>query len=470
MSETLLSATIAPDDDQLPSPLRASRRRRWTRLALIALAALAYEILWVTTAFDKVNPTDLDVFFIPAARIALAGHPLDIYQLRLGKYPNANGPLGLAPVLLAAWLANLRGWLGDVTLRRALVFAITAPFPLLAGWEAARIVERFSGRLRGLARVLPFLPMALAPELWLSALYYGHVEQVIAVWLTLAALRLLLDRRNIAAGALLGLALLARSDVMLIILPILLILLLRRQVPAAIWLTFGIVDAFMAGILPFLIADTRDTLFSLVAFRSALPVGGGNIWSLSDAPAFQLFGQQYDALLAIGVAILLTIAVLAMRRDLKLTSPDLFGLLTLTTLCVALLIKTLWPYYFQEAALFATVWGLARSVAPLSERGKSWLLRFGELSLAWLPRLAILMCALVAEYGLEAVNYAGWLSPWNVILALLMLIVVVVTLCALFAWPHVIQIFALHPEPSEKDILPGIALSVSTDGEGHAGQ
>jgi hypothetical protein len=426
---------------------------------------LVYEIIWVTTAFDKVNPTDLDVFFFPATRIALAGHPLDIYQLRVGLiYPNANGPLGIAPVLLAAWLAEMRGWLGDVVLRRALVFAITAPFPLLAGWEAARIVERFGGRLRGLARALPYLPMVLAPELWLSALYYGHIEQIIAVWLTLASLRLLIERHAIASGALLGLALLARSDVALIILPVVLLLLLRRQVKTALWFTVGMVDAFMAGIVPFLIADTRDTLFSLVAFRSALPVGGGNIWSLSNANAFLLFGQRYDAILAIGVATLLTVAVLAVRRDLTLTSPDLFGLLALTTLCFALLIKTLWPYYYQEAALFATVWALARSVAPIRERGRSWLMRIAGISLAWLPRLGILTCALVAEYGLEATNYAGWLPPWGLILALLNLIAVTLTFGALLAGPLLLRLLAPPPEAAPRDILPEMALSVSADG------
>jgi hypothetical protein len=472
VSEPLPGASIAPNKeiDENP-PLgqrtaeRMTKRQRWTRRALIALAVLIYEIIWVVTAFDKVNPTDLDVFFFPATRYALAGHPLDIYQLRVGLiYPNANGPLGLAPVLLAAWLADLRGWLGDVMLRRALVFAISAPFPLLAGWEAARIVERVGGRLRGLASLLPYLLMAFAIELWLSALYYGHVEQIIAVWLTLVALRLLVARRAIASGALLGLALLARSDVALIILPIILTLLVRRQVKSAIWLAVGVVDALMAGLLPFLIADTRDTLFSLVAFRSALPVGGGNVWSLSVAHAFVHFGQRYDALLAIGVATLLTLVVLLVRRDLNISSPDMFGVLALSTLCFALLIKTLWPYYYQEAALFATVWGLARSVAPLRDHGKAWLIRIGALSLAWIPRLAILMCALAAEYGLEAVNYQGWLQPWGQILALLNLIIVTLTFGALLVGPRLNQLLTPDQESAPRDILPEMALSAPADG------
>ncbi|HEU0027155.1 MAG TPA: hypothetical protein VFQ25_08570 [Ktedonobacterales bacterium] len=469
MSDLLTERATAPDDERPLAPERSSRRRRWTRRALIILVALAYEAIWVSTAFDKVNPTDLDVFFFPATHFALAGHPLDIYHLRVGqRYPNANGPLGLVPVLLAAWLADLRGWLENVTLRRALVFAIAAIFPLLAGWEVMRVVERFvegmGERLRGLARALPYVPMALAPELWLSALYYGHIEQIIAVWLTLAALRLLMSQRTIASGALLGLALLARSDVALIILPIALTLAARKRIRDALWLALGTMNALLAGLLPFLIADTRDTLFSLVAFRGALPVGGGNIWSLSDAQAFLSFGQRYDALLALSLAALLTLATLALRRDLTIASPDLFGLLTVTTLCFALLIKTLWPYYYLEAALFATVWASARSVEPLRAHGRQWLIRFGELSLAWLPRVGVLFCALVAEYGLEATSYEGWLPPWGLILALLNLIVVTLTFVALLAGPRLIRLFTSHPEAAPRDILPEIALSAPADG------
>jgi hypothetical protein len=462
VSELLSDPAIAAGDDRPLATERSMKRRRWTRRALIVLAALVYEAIWVTTAFDKVNPTDLDVFFFPATHFALAGHPLHIYQLRVGQlYPNANGPLGLAPVLLAAWLASLRGWLENVILRRALVFAIAAIFPLLAGWEAMRIVERYvegvGGRLRGLTRALPYVPMALAPELWLSALYYGHIEQIIAVWLTLAAVRLLMSQHIIASGALLGLALLARSDAALIILPIALILAARQRIRDALWLALGAMNALLAGLLPFLIADTRDTLFSLVAFRSALPVGGGNVWSLSDAPAFLSAGQRYDALLALAAAALLTVAILALRRDLTIASPDLFGLLTLTTLCFALFIKTLWPYYYLEAALFATVWAIARSIEPLRAHGRQWLMRFGEISLAWLPRLGVMVCALVAEYGLEANSYEGWLRPWGLILALLNLIAVTLTFLALLAGPRLMRLFASCPETAARDILPEIA-------------
>ncbi|MGH2504956.1 MAG: hypothetical protein ACRDID_20795, partial [Ktedonobacterales bacterium] len=109
-----------PAASRTPAGLRGLPARlptRWRWRGLLAVAVAAYYVLWALTAFDKVNPTDLDIFFLPAAHIALAGRPLDVYSLRVGIYPNANGPLGLAPVTLAAWLAQWRGWLGDPMLR-----------------------------------------------------------------------------------------------------------------------------------------------------------------------------------------------------------------------------------------------------------------------------------------------------------------------------------------------------------------
>lgn len=465
MNQVRPAAIITPSD-LAPVDKRRSARQRWVMRSFIAAAALIYEVIWVASAFDKINPTDLDVFFWPATHIALMTNPLDIYQLRVGLiYPNANGPLGLIPVYVAAWLAQARGWSGDVMLRRALVFALTAPFPLLIGWEAAALVSRVGGRLRGLARALPYLPVIIAPELWLSALYYGHIEQIIAVWLTLVSLRLLITRRALASGALVGLALLARSDATLIILPIAVTLIARRQFGAAARYALGALGATLAGLTPFLLADSRDTLFSLVTFRSALPVGGGNIWSLSDAPSFIALGQRFDAALALGVALALTLLILVLRRDIKIDSPDVYGLLTVSTLSFALLIKTLWPYYYLEAALFATIWALARSVRPMQERRWRRMSRLeltGALSLAWTPRLLALITALTAEYGLEANDYGGWAPPWSIIVAALNIFTITVASLALVAGPLLAEALMPSVETPPGDILEA-ALSAPAD-------
>src|SRR5579884_3524251 len=92
-------------------------RERWDtwdalapRLGLAGLFAL-YFLLWGVISLLPLNPTDLDVFFFPSARIAAQGHPLLVYSLRYGQvYPNANGPLSLVPLTGVVLLAQHLGW------------------------------------------------------------------------------------------------------------------------------------------------------------------------------------------------------------------------------------------------------------------------------------------------------------------------------------------------------------------------
>lgn len=420
-----------------PRPAQASHatRRRWLRRGALALALAAYFTLWIISAFDKLNPTDLDIFFLPAAKIALAGHPLEVYTLRVGPlYPNANGPLSLAPLTLAAWLAQARGWLGDPVWRRAVVLAVCAPFPLLAGWEALKAVERFGPPLRGWARISSTLPMLLTPLLWLDALYYGHIEQTIVVWLALAAIRMLGDARYLRGGALLGLALLARSDASLIALALLLTLVVYRRWHGALLTTLAMVGVLALGLAPFLLADARDVIFSLFTFRAALQVGGGDLWSLSNTPIVVAIAQHFDATITLAIAALFILIAHAARSDLDLDIPDIYGLVALASFCFALLIKTLWPYYFLESALFATVWALASLPrAGLTQtNGRAWTVWW----LRWLAPLSVTACGVMAEYGLEATNYAGWTSPWTQVNIICELVALTLLLAALLggAW------------------------------------
>ena len=177
---------------------------RWRRLLPggIALLVLLYCGLWNLAARLPLNRTDLDAFFVPAARIALSGHPFNVYSVRfLEKYPNANGPLSLIPLTLASAIASWQGWLSDMELRRVVVMTIFAPFVLLMAREAVAAVDQLRAEpLTGLGRFAAYAVFALSPEVWHSMLFYGHIELPIMLWLTLAGIRQLAARHPARRG------------------------------------------------------------------------------------------------------------------------------------------------------------------------------------------------------------------------------------------------------------------------------
>ena len=92
---------------RLPPPLSlvVHGPLRHATIPLLALAFMAASAVAVLL-FDS-SKTDLDVFFWPSAEIAVHGHPLLVYTLRAGPYPNANGPVSLLPLGLVAAVINL---------------------------------------------------------------------------------------------------------------------------------------------------------------------------------------------------------------------------------------------------------------------------------------------------------------------------------------------------------------------------
>src|SRR5215469_18786812 len=111
--------------------------KRWVPgLGLAALIVL-YLVFWALMSLQITNPTDFDVFFLPSAKIALSGHPFDIYRIRYAvTYPNANGPLSMLPLTVVAALAQRLGIINDFVRCRMLVAVAFAIFPLLLSYEA----------------------------------------------------------------------------------------------------------------------------------------------------------------------------------------------------------------------------------------------------------------------------------------------------------------------------------------------
>jgi hypothetical protein len=333
-----------------------------------------YLALWIALAFLPLSANDLDKVFWPSAKVALGGHPLLVYSVRVNVYPNANGPVSLIPLTALGLVVRALGWLDAPYPRRAAAFALFSVFVLLMARESLAAVERLRGhRIDGYPRLLAYATFGLAPPVWLSVVGYGHIEQPIEVWFLLIAVRWM-DRNWIfRAGIAFGLVVLSRSSAVLLSIPLALATLSRSPaITARLFAAVAITCA--AGILPFYLADKADVAYSLFTYRGGLPVGPGSIWSLtSDGPLAPLV-RHWD-IAAVVAAAVATNLWLATRRG-GLSEARLFAAMSLTSASFALLAKTVWPYYFFEVFVLATIWvagtwrqadGIARLVmAPIA--------------------------------------------------------------------------------------------------------
>jgi uncharacterized membrane protein len=331
---------------------------------------------------------------LPAVRIVLNGHPLLIYTVRYqGVIANDNGPLGLVPLTAMSAVVSQLGWLDDERLRRTLIMGAFSIFSLLMAWEAVAAIDRLRGAtLAGRARLLAYGVFAASPTLVNAVLGYGHIEQPMTLWLVLLAVRLLARGQYARAGIGFGLAILTRTLAALPMIALSLLLLARGRWRALIALAGSAAVTIAFGLLPFLLADPRDTIYSLLTHRGSLPVGGGSIWQLLVGTPFLWIPQRWDVLFILGLAALLSLLVIAGRRDLEPSSPDIYALLALTALALPLLAKSVWPYYFLDAYVFGAVWWLGQA-EPLALRRR--------LVAVAIPLIAVLG-TLLTEYEMPA--------------------------------------------------------------------
>ncbi len=159
------------------------------RRAGIVCFVVLYVAAWAVSSLAlKTNPSDLDLYFWPSAETVVHGHPLLIYAAYAHvAYPNANGPLGLVPLVPIAALANAVGWAESLGARAAITDAVMSVFVLLVSYQAVRLVAAAHGGVDvrpGVASTILF-----APALWIGVLDYGHVEQPVELCLVLLAVR-----------------------------------------------------------------------------------------------------------------------------------------------------------------------------------------------------------------------------------------------------------------------------------------
>jgi hypothetical protein len=405
----------------------------------IPLSILLYLGFWGVMSLQITDPTDFDVFFLPSAKIALAGHPLDIYQVRYdGNYPNANGPLSMLPLTLLAAVAQRFGFINNFTGCRMFVAIGFAIFSLLLSREAVLTLDLLLPKpLHGIRRFLAYCVFALSPELWHSVLGYGHIEHPLMLWMLLAGVRSLMLRRPTRAGLFLGLALLTRSSAILYLLPLTLLLLRGRDWSGALRFVGCAALTLGLGLLPFALADRADLIYSLVSFHAGLPVGGGSLWgALGDSPLVAI-GDHYDSEIVLGAALLFTLLVLAFRRDLRLGKEPLepgagaiYALLAIAGLCFPLFLKTLWPYYYLDTYMLLALWWLS-----MARNLNSWGARIRWCAGAVLP-LSAVFAGQLAETGLTAEGTNSWTQQWSLIMTIVTASMIAVILLLLWYGSH----------------------------------
>lgn len=373
------AAAIAP---------RLARRPSRRRLVVAGLCAAFVLATGVAALLLDTTRSDLDLFFWPSAEIAAHGHPLLVYAVRSGLNPNDNGPLALLPLTGVAALSNLLGIATRMPLRDGLTETVFAVFSLLLAREAVLWVE--AGRGRRVPRLAVGALFLALPPLWVTTIDFGHVEGPLELWLLLLGIRLVARHATLRGSVCLGLAVLTRSLALVALLPVVLSLLSGRRWRAAAGLVGGTALVTAAGIVPFLVADRTDLVYSLLTFRPTLAVAGGSLWFVFRAAPWIGVVQGSDVWFLAAAAGLLSAALLATRGAAgggegiaaaratpgvrggpplpELEVARILPLLAISSLCVPMLAKTTWPYYYLEPCVLATLWWLARPQRVVSWR------------------------------------------------------------------------------------------------------
>jgi hypothetical protein len=329
------------------------------RAAIAGIAAL-YIAAWTLVSLAlKTRPSDLDLYFWPAAETVVRGHPLLIYSAHLyDAYPNANGPLGLVPLLPMAALAYALGWAGNLGARAALAGAATSIVILLLTYQAVRLVAM--ARSADGTSAIVACSILLAPALWFGVIDYGHVEQPVEMCFAVLAVGCVLRGRSVRAGMALGAAVVARTIAVFGVIPFALAPLATHRLRPAAVLVAATVATVTVVLAPFVLTDGPAVAHSLLGYRGSLPIGGGSFWVVARQTSFARLGQYGDVYVAVAVASSL-VAITLWRRPATVTSPaGLLGLLTIATACFPLFAKTVFPYYLVEPYVFSALWWLAR--------------------------------------------------------------------------------------------------------------
>jgi hypothetical protein len=390
------------------------------RRAATATLLVLYAAAWVFTSLVlKTTPTDLDLYFWPSAETVVGGHPLLIYSAYgHDVYPNANGPLGLAPLIPVVALANALGWAQNIGARSALAGAVVSLFVMLLAYQVVCLVGQGHGVVE--RRLATACTVLLAPALWIGVIDYGHIEQPIELCCVLLGADWALGGRAAPAGVALGAAVLTRTIAAFSVVPLALVPLAQRSAgrSAATIAACGV--TVVVGVAPFLIADGPAVTHSLLTYRGTLPIGGGSFWLVARHTGWAGVAQYGDVAFAVVAGTALIAITLRRHITVAVTPAGLFGLLTVTSACFPLFAKTVFDYYLVEPYIFGVVWWLARPGSALN----------------WRVMVPVLLTADVLLLKLGETVSGDWLSAEGVTSSVIIAVVVAMVTADLWSSPR----------------------------------
>ena len=359
----------------------------WVVALLLVLYFGLAAIMGTQTSCDN----DYGGVFLPSARFVLAGRPLDMYQVVAGgnnpnpAYPNANGPVGeviIAGVLVPGRALGLQ--------KIAPICPITDPYPVpqdsipLHLWvilifalillgiaaELMRLLDRWQPRpFTGWQRGLLWALILVSPPMWDSMIFYGHYEQLLALYFGLLAVRAYMGRKDAAgnptgqhfalSGILLALGLLCRTSDIFVAIPLGLVLLYEQRWWGALRYVLGGVITVGAILLPFYLHDRKDLLYSLSGFRGALGIGDGSFWTFFRSTPLEKLVQPLDSTTGLVAATVMCVVLIWVGR-VRSTDAAIYALVCASCLWFPLSIKAVWGYYFADPLIWGLAWALTR--------------------------------------------------------------------------------------------------------------
>lgn len=373
---------------------------------------------------------DLPAWFAPAAKLVLAGHPLAIYSVRALEFgrpaPLEHGPLGIffyAPFIAVAEALGLHDFMRTAAI--VPLIGVAATDALLA-YVVTRAIRDLAPKLTERSLFGIFTLVLFSPLIWFGSMWMLHLESLMALFL-LSGVRHLSRRHAVTAGVLFGVGLLVKHSAALAIGPVLLALALDRQFLLACHAGLVAFAVWVAGLLPFALANLQDFLFNFTGYAGIKPIYGVTIWKASYGSGLEPLLMRYDTLI-VALLVLLAAAGLGIvarvqgaRASGLLVSTPASAVASWTPLCWAALVlgqmtwlglaTWVYPHYFLLGFVALLVWEVGVQ-AQLD----------GTESVSW-PLLSLLF--LFVPYNLQAhfprnVGKAG--GPWVVTRAAALLV------------------------------------------------